>query len=67
MDDSDGDGVYTVTVDIEPDTIEYSSRWTDGPLRRSSPVASSTSTIDGFVNRSYVVDGDATSRRSLQL
>ena len=40
MDDSDGDMVYTVSVDIAADTVSTSSRSTAGRLRGGSPVAS---------------------------
>ena len=61
MDDSDGDMVYSVTVDIVPDTIEYKftlDGWT--AQEEFAGGESCTSTIDGFTNRSYIVDGDAT-------
>ena len=61
MDDSDGDMVYSVTVDIAADTIEYKftlDGWT--AQEEFAGGESCTSTIDGFTNRSYIVDGDAT-------
>ena len=61
MDDSDADGIYTVTVDIAPDTIEYKftlDGWT--AQEEFAGGESCTSTIDGFTNRSYAVEADAT-------
>ncbi len=61
MSDSDGDGVYSVSVDIAADTIEYKftlDGWTEQEVLADGD--SCTSTIDGFVNRSYIVAGDAT-------
>ena len=53
MDDSDADGICTVTVDIAPDTIEYKftlDGWT--AQEEFAGGESCTSTIDGFTNRS---------------
>ena len=61
MDDSDGDNVYSVTVDLAADTVEYKftlDGWT--AQEEFAGGESCTSTIDGFTNRSYIVDGDAT-------
>jgi plastocyanin len=61
MNDSDGDNVYTVTVDLAADTVEYKftlDAWT--AQEEFAGGESCTSTIDGFTNRSYIVDGDAT-------
>ena len=61
MDDSDADGIYTVTVDIAPDTIEYKftlDGWT--AQEEFAGGESCTSTIDGFTNRSFAVEADAT-------
>ena len=61
MDDSDGDDVYTVTVDIAADTIEYKftlDGWT--AQEEFAGGESCTSTIDGFTNRSYIVAAEAT-------
>ena len=61
MDDSDGDMVYSVTVDIAADTIEYKftlDGWT--AQEEFAGGESCTSTIDGFTNRSYIVAADAT-------
>ena len=61
MDDSDGDGVYTVSVDIAEGTIEYKFTL-DGWTAQENFVEgeSCTSTIDGFTNRTYDVAADAT-------
>ena len=61
MDDSDGDGVYAVTVDLAADTVEYKftlDGWT--AQEEFAGGESCTSTIDGFTNRSYIVTEDAT-------
>ena len=61
MDDSDGDMVYTVSVDIAADTIEYKftlDGWT--AQEEFAGGESCTSTIEGFTNRSYIVAADAT-------
>ena len=55
-----GDGVYSVTVDLPADTIEYKftlDGWTAQEEFDGSE--SCTSTIDGFSNRSYVVTEDS--------
>ena len=61
MNDDDGDDVYTITVDIPADTIEYKftiNGWeSQEQFEDGEPC---TSTIDGNVNRSYVVTEDAT-------
>ena len=61
MDDSDGDGVYSVSVDIAEGTIEYKftlDGWT--AQEEFAGGESCTSTIDGFTNRTYDVAADAT-------
>ena len=61
MDDSDGDDIYTVTVDLVADTIEYKftlDGWT--AQEEFAGGESCTSTIDGFTNRSFIVTEAAT-------
>ena len=61
MADDNGDGIYAVTVDLPADTIEYKftlDGWTN--QENFAGGESCTSTIDGFTNRSYAVEGDAT-------
>ena len=60
MTDSDGDGVFEITIDLPGDTIEYKftvDGWTD--QEEFAPGTSCTTTIDGFTNRTYVVTGEA--------
>ena len=61
MDDADGDGIYSVEVDMPLDTVEYKftvDGWTD--QENLTEGESCTSTIDGFTNRSLIVTGAQT-------
>lgn len=61
MSDADGDMIYDLTVDIVADTIEYKftlDGWSNQEMFDEGE--SCTSTIDGFTNRSLVVDADMT-------
>ncbi len=61
MDDSDMDGIWTVTVDLPQDTFEYKftvDGWNDQEFLTEGDVC--TTTIDGYTNRSVIVTGDAT-------
>jgi 1,4-alpha-glucan branching enzyme len=61
MTDDDEDGVYELTVDLTPGTIEYKFTLNGWDFQEEFAGGEScTSTIDGFTNRSYDVAGDAT-------
>ena len=59
MDDSDGDGVWTVTLPLTQDSIEYKftvDGWND--QENFSPGGSCTKTAGGFTNRFLTITGD---------
>ena len=59
MDDSDGDGVWTVTLPLTQDSIEYKftvDGWND--QENFSPGGSCTKTDGGFTNRFLTITGD---------
>lgn len=60
MTDDDGDGVYTLDVELQGGTVEYKftvDGWTD---EEEFPEGTAcTSTIDGYTNRTLDVTGDA--------
>jgi len=61
MEDADGDNIYTTTIALPLDTIEYKftlDGWT--AQEEFTEGEACTSTIDGYTNRSYVVSGGAT-------
>ena len=61
MSDSDGDGVYDVTVDLAEGVIEYKFT-VDGWSNQENFAEGTdcTSTVDGYTNRTYNVAGDTT-------
>ena len=61
MSDSDGDGVYDVTVNLPEGVIEYKFT-VDGWSNQENFVEGTecTSTVDGYTNRTYDVSSDAT-------
>ena len=59
MADADGDGVYTLDVELSGGTVEYKftvDGWTDQEMFAGGEAC--TSTIDGFTNRTLDVSGD---------
>ena len=59
MSDDDGDGVYSVTVTLNPGTYEYKFTLDGWSVQEEfAPGASCTSTIDGFTNRTITVTDD---------
>jgi hypothetical protein len=62
MDDADGDGVWELTLSLNPGTIEYKftlDGWNyQEELAGIAGIEACTSTIDGFTNRSLTFDVD---------
>jgi len=62
MDDADGDGVWEVTLSLNPGTVEYKftlDGWNyQEELAGIAGIEACTSTIDGFTNRSLTFDAD---------
>jgi 1,4-alpha-glucan branching enzyme len=62
MDDSDGDGVWSVTLSLAPGTVEYKFTLDGWNYQEEfggvEGVEGCTSTIDGFTNRSLTFDAD---------
>lgn len=59
MTDDDGDGVYTLDVELNGGTVEYKftvDGWTDQEMFDEGTAC--TSTIDGYTNRTLEVTGD---------
>ena len=59
MDDSDGDMVYSVTVDIAADTIEYKFTLDGWTAQRSSPVAESCTSTPSKASRTALTSWTA--------
>ena len=58
LDDSNGDGIWEATLNLPAGTIEYKftlDGWTQ--QEEFAPGGACTTTIDGFTNRSLLVDG----------
>ena len=64
MDDADGDGVWELTLSLNPGTIEYKftlDGWNyQEELAGIEGIEACTSLIDGFTNRSLTFDADVT-------
>ena len=62
MDDADGDGVWEVTLSLNPGTVEYKftlDGWNyQEELAGIAGIEACTSTIDGFTNRTLTFDAD---------
>jgi len=62
MDDSDGDGVWSVTLSLAPGTVEYKFTLDGWNYQEEfggvEGVEGCTSTIDGFTNRTLTFDAD---------
>ena len=62
MDDADGEGVWELTLSLNPGTIEYKftlDGWNyQEELAGIAGIEACTSTIDGFTNRSLTFDAD---------
>ena len=61
MNDDDGDGIWTLTVSLLPDTIEY--KFTLDGWNYQEEFAggeSCTSTIDGYTNRTVILEAETT-------
>ena len=59
MSDPEGDGIWSVTLPLDPGTIEYKftvDGWTN--QENFSGGESCTSTIDGYTNRTLTFDAD---------
>ena len=64
MDDADGDGVWELTLSLNPGTIEYKftlDGWNyQEELAGIEGIEACTSLIDGYTNRSLTFDADVT-------
>ena len=58
---NDGDGIWSLTLDLPLDTIEYKFTLDGWAVQEEfTPGTACTSTIDGYTNRSLIITGDAT-------